>query len=191
MNKKLKPHDTAPAFSAVDASGRPVSLERCNSKYILVAFFRYAGCPFCNLALHRLALEHKTLCRNDCEVIAFIQSDRASIEENIYGRHTPKPKFPIVADADRTVYDLYGVQTSVSAAIRSIPEIPYWVESMTKHGFKHGKVDGNLFLVPAMFLINGQSKKIIKAIYGTSFYDHATFTNIYESLFFNDNLTTY
>lgn len=81
-------------------------------------------------------------------------------------------------------YKKYGVGTSLKASIKSIRDIPHWVRSVSKHGYSQKKIDGNLFLVPAMFVIEKSSQLIIDAQYQQSFYDHATFTKIYESLVF-------
>ncbi len=103
---------------------------------------------------------------------------------NIYERHAVRPGFSIVADQERKYYDLYKVQPSVVAAARSLSKIPHWVNAVKTHGFKQGEVDGNVFMVPALFLVDAPSRKIIKAEYSSNFYDHLTFTGIYEALTF-------
>lgn len=184
--KTLQAGDKAPDITITDVCGKKVSLKDMNNEHILVAFFRYSGCPWCNLAIHRLSLEYKRLAEHDCEVIAFIQSDKTEIVDNIYNRHDVRPPFPIVADYEQKFYKKYGVRSSVIAATKSIDKIPAWVHSVKKHGFKQSEVKGDLFLVPAMFIIDGRTKKIVKATYGTSFFDHDTFVKIYESIIFNE-----
>lgn len=183
---RIKVGQTAPSFSNKDVGGRQVALDGIESRYILLAFFRYSGCPWCNLAIHRLSLEYSTLKEHDCEVVAFIQSKKSDIIDNIYGRHAVKPEFPIIADSQLKYYHLYGVNDSIKAGVKSITKIPAWIHSVKKHGFKQQKVDGNLFLVPASFLIDGRTRKIIKASYGSSFYETKTFIDIYQSVFFKE-----
>ncbi len=178
--------DKAPKFDTLDVSGKKIRLSDYKKKSVLLVFFRYAGCPWCNLAIHRLALEYPMLQEQNCEVIAFVQSDQASIQKNILARHALKPRFTIIADPRKQFYDLYGVQTSHVAAVRSIRQIPQWVHAVKEHGFKQEEIDGDLFLVPAAFLIAKQTQKIVKADYGTNFYAFESFLNIYESLVFND-----
>lgn len=147
---------------------------------------RYAGCPYCNLAIHRLSVEYPLLQQNDCDVVVFVQSEPDEIKKNIYDRHALKPPFPIIPDLAKRFYDQYGVQSSKKAFLTGqIKSLPYWLESVGKHGFKPGKLEGDYFLVPAMFLIRTKDQKIATARYGSSFYDHATFTDIYESLTFD------
>jgi len=182
---KLQAGDTAPQFTAVDTDGNTVDLASYKGRHVMVVFLRYSGCPWCNLAIHRLTLESKLLERNGCKVIAFVQSAKDDVKANIYDRHTLKPPFPIIPDASMKFYEMYGVGTSLSAATRSIKDIPYWLKSVFEHGFKQTKFDGNMLVVPAMFLISKGDQKIIKAEYSSSFYEHQTFTDVYESLTFD------
>lgn len=123
-----------------------------------------------------------------CEVIAFIQSGSDLVHKNIYGRHKVKPKFPIVSDPGKIFYKKYGVVSSRrSAALHSMRAIPYWVHAVKKLGFKQEKIDGDLFLVPASFLISTRDGRIKKAEYDANFYDHESFLKIYESLTFYDD----
>lgn len=180
----LSAGDTAPHFIAADVFGKPVSLVSSKAKFVMLVFMRYAGCPWCNLTIHRLSLEYPMLKKDGCEVIAFVQSTAENIKKNIYERHAVKPPYQIVADQERMHYDLYGVKPSVAAAFRSITEIPHWIKSVHEHGFKQTEVDGSLLMVPAMFLIEPRQQRIVNAQYSASFYDHSTFTDIYQSLIF-------
>lgn len=177
---------TAPEFVATDVFGTSVDLAAFKGPYVLVAFMRYAGCPYCNLAIHRLSVEYPLLRREGCEVVVFVQSEIEEIKKNIYDRHELKPPFPIVPDMAKRFYKLYHVQSSFKAFVTGqIKSLPYWLESVGKHGFKPGKLEGDYFLVPALFLIRTKDQRILTARYGSSFYDHETFTNIYESLNFD------
>ncbi|MEO6513329.1 MAG: redoxin domain-containing protein [Candidatus Saccharimonadales bacterium] len=186
ITKKLVPGDTAPDFATTDVHGQKIRLSKIDSKHILVVFFRYSGCPWCNLAIHRLSLEYARLQENGCSVIAFIQSDKTDVVDNIYNRHEVRPPFPIIADYEQKFYKMYGVGDSILAAVRSLTKVPAWVHSVKDHGFKQTKMDGSLFLVPAAFLINGKTQKIEKASYGTSFYDHDLFLDIYDLVYYKE-----
>ncbi len=157
---KLHEGDKAPNFIATDVNGNKINLHSIGSQYILLAFFRYSGCPWCNLAIHRLTLEQKHLKENGCTTIAFIQSDRSDIMSNIYDRHQVQPDFSIIADYEKAYYKMYGVTSSIKAVSKSISKIPHWVHAAKKHGFKQTKMDGDLFMVPAVFVINGRTKEI-------------------------------
>jgi peroxiredoxin len=180
----LQPGDTAPPLSVKDVYGKQVNVQKTKQRFILLAFMRYSGCPWCNLAIHRLALEYPTFLEHDCQVVAFIQSDPKSIKENIFERHAVVPQFSIIADPTAEHYTKYRVQVSKAAFARSITKIPKWVESVKRHGFTQGSIDGNLFTVPAYFLIDTRKNKVVATDYGKSFYDHDTFVKLYEDIFF-------
>lgn len=184
MLKKLEVGQKAPQFEAVDVFGNTVKLSDYKNRYTLVVFLRYAGCPFCNLALHRLTMEQKLLKNSRCEVVAFIQSDKENIIKNIYGRHKHKPEFPIIPDQAEKFYQLYDVKTSVKALVKSITKIPYWIHAVKDLGFKQGNVDGNWLMVPAVFLVGEGDQKIIQASYSSDFFDTEAFTDIYQKLVF-------
>lgn len=173
-------------FKVTDITGKTFAVPGSKRGYTLLVFLRYAGCPWCNLAIYRLSLEYERLQKLDCEVVAFVQSDETSIKENIYDRHTPHPQFPIISDKVMKYYDLFKVDSSVAGTFRQITKIPYWLQAVYGQGFKQGKLDGDLFLVPGWFLISNLTGEIIRSARGVSFYNHETFVSIYDSLTFKD-----
>lgn len=182
---KLQVGDQAPQFIAADVQGSPVKLSDFKDRFLLLAFMRYAGCPWCNLSIHRLSLEYPLLRKSGCDVVAFMQSSPANVKKHILERHNPAPKFPIIPDPERRNYEKYGVKTSLGAVAKSIKDIPYWMKAVVNHGYKQTEVDGSLLLVPAFFLIAPGEQAIVRAEYGSSFYEHQTFTAVYEHLTFD------
>ncbi len=183
----LEAGDPAPQFQTIDASGEKVDLANYKDDFVLLVFLRYAGCPWCNLAIHRLSIEHNLLVKNGCRVLTFVQSTTENVQKNIYDRHDNRPPFPIIADQKRVFYDQYAIKTSLKAAAKSVIDIPYWLQSVFKHGHRQVDVDGNMLLVPAQFLVSPGDQKIVLADYGSSYYEHETFTAIYEHLTFDRN----
>ncbi|MDQ3064658.1 MAG: redoxin domain-containing protein [bacterium] len=178
---KLKVGDIPPNFIASDAFGKEVSLSDYESKAVLLVFLRYAGCPWCNLALHRLTMEYSLLKRAKCELVAFIESSPKNIQKNIYERHSLKPEFHIIPEPNRKIYKQYGVDPSIKSIPKMIKNIPYWVHAVKKHGFKQAELDGNLFLVPAFFLL-GHDGRIKQLNYSADLFEHEAFENIYAAL---------
>lgn len=181
---KLKQGDKAPQFSTTDINGNQINLSDYADKKVMLAFFRYAGCPWCNLAIHRLTLEYEKLSSKGLHVIAIVQSKKENIMKNIMDRHTPQPPFPIIADPEKKLYNLYGVRPSLLKVIPSVMEIPAWLNSSTKHNFKQSTIDGSLLMVPAQFLITEKEQKIFKAHYGANFNDNISFVDLYDFLQF-------
>jgi peroxiredoxin len=186
MPHRLGINQKVPKIRTKDIFGSAVDLAEYKVGYSLLVFLRYSGCPWCNLAIHRLSIEYERLHKERCNVVAFIQSDKQSVIENIYKRHPLKPQFPIVADKQMKFYKQFGVDSSITGTFATITKLPYWLESVRKLGFRQKKLDGNFFLVPAWFLVNNTTGKIVKSERGVSFYNHETFLSIYDSLTFQD-----
>lgn len=180
---KLKPGSSIPKLTATDISGKQVSLESFNDSYTLLAFLRYSECPWCNLALHRLAMEQELLKDSDCRIIAFIQSSPDDIKKSILEKHAVTPQFTIIADPEMKIYNQFGVTLSKLSGIKHhIRHIPAWVESVTKEGFKQHSINGSFFLAPAAIVLSPADQKVIVADYQADFYEHESFSRFYEAI---------
>lgn len=181
--RRLKIGDKIPDFWARDVHGNEVDSQEF-TKNTLIVFLRYAGCPFCNLAIYRLSKEYKLLQKNGCEVIAFVQSNEANIETNIMQRQEMLPPFPIVSDQQQDIYKLFGVSPNTAKAAKyTTKHASHWLEATMKKGFTQANIDGSAFLVPAFFLVDKQG--VIQLMsYDASFYEDESLTPIYEYLTF-------
>ncbi len=130
----------APAIVTKDVFNNPIELSSSTHRFALLAFMRYSDCPWCNLAIHRLALEYKTFLEHDCEIIAFIQSDAKSITENIHDRHAVKPEFPIIADPECIFYEQYGVRSDVKATYDRWSAFPGTSLLPHRHAHKYNRI---------------------------------------------------
>lgn len=169
-------------IKTVDAQGNTFELKNVKQQYALISFLRYAGCPWCNLSIHRLVMEHKLLGQSGCEIVAFVQSSTENIQKNIYKRHAVQPKFPVIPDQKMLFYKQFGIKPSYKSTKKMIEDIPHWVHAVKDHGFKQGTVDGSLFIAPALFLVHIPSMKIIYADYAADLFAHETFSPIYEKI---------
>lgn len=185
--RRLKPGDKIPDFWTRDMDGREVD-SREFTKHTLVVFLRYAGCPFCNLAIHRLSYEYKMLQKNGCEVVAFVQSSESNIEEYILERQSSPPSFSVVSDQQQDIYKLFGVVPSATKAAKyTAKNVVHWVDAVVNKSFTQGSIDGSAFMVPAYFLVDPNGV-IRLADYDASFYEDEVFLPIYEQLTFSDAL---
>ena len=167
-------------FEMRDVTGKIIKLADYKGKKVLLCFFRYAGCPWCNLAIHRLSVEYPNFKKLGLEIITFVQSKPENIQKYIYGNNVPLPPFPIIADPDRKIYDLYGVTDSYLAAVPSLRHVPDWLWNIVGGKYKQGKVDGSLGLVPAQFMIGTDDTKVYKVYYGVDYFDHLAMSEILE-----------
>lgn len=184
--RRLKMGDTVPDFWTRDIAGKEVD-SREFKQNTLVVFLRYAGCPFCNLAIYRLTQEYKLLKKEKCNVIAFVQSTGESIEDNIIAQQDEMPPFSIIPDQEQDIYRLFGVRPNAAKAAKfTAKNASHWIDAVVNKRFKQTSFDGQAFMVPAYFLIDKNG--VIQLVnYDASFYEDGIFTPIYEYLNFGGN----
>lgn len=130
-------------------------------------FRRFAGCPICNVHLHKLAQRHQELVAANIHEIAVFHSSEAAMRP-----HQGALPFAAVADPGRELYAEFGVEQSPKAVLHpsafTTPLRPAaWAavaRGLRAGGRPSPQGDGALGL-PAEFLItpNGQ---VIAAHYG-------------------------
>ena len=181
--RRLNAGDTIPDFWTRDINGQEVD-SRDLKTHTLLVFLRYAGCPFCNLAIYRLANEYEKLQAAGCDVVAFVQSTETNIEEHIIKQQDGMPPFKIVSDQQQDIYKLFGVTpNAVKATKYTAVNAVHWIDAVFKKKFKQTSFDGSAFLVPAYFVVDHDGK-VKLADYDASFYEDDVFAPIYEQLDF-------
>lgn len=107
----------APLFSLKDVFGRTIALENYRDKKILIAFFRHAGCPFCNLRVHALTKMESQLKVKGLEMIFFFESTERVILRSSF--HQEVSPVPIIADPGKEWYSRYGLEPSLRGSVVS------------------------------------------------------------------------
>lgn len=169
---RLTPGMTAPAFEAELWDGGRIELTGLRGKKIWLAFFRYASCPLCNLRVHEMIKQHGVFQKSGLDIVAVFQSPRDSVSKYV---GTQKPPFPIIADADERLYQLYHLEQDLAGFLHPA-NLPLMGKAL-KLGFAPGKPDGTLTRIPADFLIDAQGI-IRKAYYGDKIGDHIPFESV-------------
>jgi len=171
---RLQTGQPAKPFAVRDIFDRPVSLQDFSGKKLMLSFYRYASCPLCNLRVHELIARYPDYRARGMDIVAFFQSPVESIRRYVGRQDAP---FPIIADPQRTVYRQYGVEMSIWGMIAA----GFWwhprMVIANLKGFWFGKMEGNIALVPADFLINPNST-IHTAFYGTTIADHVSLAQV-------------
>ena len=162
---RLKKGSSALEFSITDIFGKKISLTDYSDQKLMLSFYRYASCPLCNLRVDQLIQEYDKLSSNGLSMIAFFQSPKESILKYVGKQDAP---FPIIADLDRKIYKLYGVEHSWIGYIRG--GLSRTMFRALKSGFRFGKMEGKRDLLPADFLI--KDFKVHTAFYGKKISDH-------------------
>ncbi|AHM62957.1 alkyl hydroperoxide reductase/ thiol specific antioxidant/ mal allergen [Flammeovirgaceae bacterium 311] len=144
----------APGFKLKDVFGRTIDLNEYSNKKVLLAFFRHAGCPFCNLRVHTLSKAHEELKAKGLEMIFFFES-----KENIILRssfHQGISPIPIISDPDKVWYNAYGLESSGYKS--AISHMTTFVQTAIKAKLAgvpmHPMADGeSISTMPAEFLL--------------------------------------
>ncbi|RZU38677.1 peroxiredoxin [Fluviicoccus keumensis] len=164
---RLQPGQAAPAFTVTDFTGVSRSLSDYRGRKVLLSFYRYASCPFCNLRIHQLRQQAAVWEAKGLVMLAVFQSPAASILEYSAGETV---EFPIIPDPEMTLYKTYGVESSWLAFAKSGLRAAD-IAKATAKGFLPGKVEGDMNRVPADFLID-EAGIIRTAFYGKDIGDH-------------------
>lgn len=109
IGRRVRPGEMIRDFSLPDMSGNMVNLSDFQSRSVLLSFFRDASCPFCNLRLYELTRKHEQYRRQGLEVVAVFNSSPEVIKRYLGKRNRP---FPMLGDADKEIFRLYGVESS-------------------------------------------------------------------------------
>ena len=112
-------------------------------------------------------------------MLAFFQSPVESIRKYA-GKHDVP--FPIIADPERAIYRSYGVEPSwLGLGKASLFKLPMVFDAVIKNHFLPGKMEGDIAMIPADFLI-GPDLKIHQAYYGKDIGDHMPMGDIEKFL---------
>jgi thioredoxin-dependent peroxiredoxin len=145
----------APFFAETDVFDRYINLEDYRDKRLLIAFFRHAGCPFCNVRVHNLSKVYDELKLKGFEMIFFFESKKEIILRSSF--HQGISPIPIIADPGKVWYDAYGLESSGFKS--AISHITTFVQTAFEAKFKglpvHAMADGeSIKTMPAEFLID-------------------------------------
>jgi peroxiredoxin len=174
---QLESGKPAPPFETFDIENRPIRLAEFRGRHLLLAFFRYASCPLCNLRISECIRHHAAMQHRGLQMVAFFQSPPERLRQYV-GRQAPP--FPLVADPEHHIYRLYGVESSWSGFLKGGLRLRD-LAAATARGFLPGPMDGHKHLVPADFLIS-PDLRIHSAYYGKDIGDHLPLATIWQWL---------
>ena len=163
---QLNVGDTAPMFTLPALDNEVFSLGALRGKRTLLVFFRHAGCPFCNLHIHRLIEASDRLSSAGVQIVGVFGSSVEGLQERV---GLQNPPFPLLADPDDAIHELYGTRRSLSGLL-SPTMLPIWLEGR-KLGVPHGSADGEATRMPADFLI-GPDLRVERAHYASNAAEH-------------------
>lgn len=165
---RLKERESAPLFRVEDTEAEIFDMYKPKNKPLMLAFFRYASCPLCNLRVHEL-IENYDKYKDKIEIVLIFQSPKEKIAQYVGRQEIP---YCILPDPQKRLYRLYGVESSwLGFAKAWTLEIKRVFEAVIKNGYLPGTVEGEIHRIPADFIISRENK-IVKAFYGKDIGDH-------------------
>ncbi len=153
--EKLSLNTKAPFFKQTDVFGRDVDLSTYRGKKVLVAFFRHAGCPFCNLRVHNLLKVHESFKEQGLEMIFFFESKQDVILRSTF--HQEISPIPLISDPNKQWYHAYGLESSAmkSAVGHVVSFVGTAIQAKLKGLPMHPMADGeSINTIPAEFLLD-------------------------------------
>lgn len=175
----IQPGTLAPNFTAMTHEGREIELSRLRGKKLWLAFYRFAACPLCNYRVHQTLERYREFEDAGIQILAVFQSTAERITQYVGGQ---KPPFPLIADPEMKLYNLYGVKSSWLSGFN--PMVYVELFKAYRAGFKSGPIDGPATRVPADFLVDPEGL-VWRSYYGRSIADHIPFESVSE--FATDN----
>lgn len=103
---ELKEGDMAPAFTANDQNGKPVSLNDYSGKDLILYFYPKDNTPGCTAESCDFRDNYQSLLAQGFEVIGVSTDDEKSHQRFISKYELP---FTLIADTDKTIVENYGV----------------------------------------------------------------------------------
>jgi len=177
---RLNVGQPAPRFIVVDVWDNRVDLADYVGKSVLLSFFRFSHCPYCNVRISQMIARAPAYRAAGLEIIAVFESPRASMLAGV-GRQ--RPPFPLVADPLNALYESYGVETSKRRLVESFMVPTRAAKTIAggfnalAHGFFPKKIDGPLTRMPADFLI-GPGLQLAAVRYGRFPSDHLALSTL-------------
>lgn len=177
---KLHTGMLAPIFEYPDLTGKARKPRPSQGNLLLLSFMRNAACALCNLRIHDLIERFSEYQQCGLEVLAIFESPKDNIVQYVSRQNVP---FPIVADPNAQLYDLYGVETSKEKVTATVGAD--WQNNLVKRAAKIGypltrEEGANFYRLPADFLIDSEGR-ITAAFYADAVGQHLAFETI-ESL---------
>jgi peroxiredoxin len=173
---RLQPGSAVPDFTADVYAGSPLTLSSLRGKPVWLAFFRYSGCPLCNLQVQQMITRYAELTATGLQIVAVFQAPLDEIARNVGKQNAP---FPIVSDPEEKLYALYDLEASLSGYI-SPANAPIMVDAV-KAGFLMGTMHGTKTRLPADFLIDAQGQ-LVETFYAPIIGAHIPFERVEQFL---------
>ena len=161
---KVANNQPAPDFSVNDVYGEKISLHQLKGQKVHLVFYRFSGCPFCNLRFHQIQKLADVYKKHHVKLISIYESS----PENMKAQMADETFYSImIPNSDSSLYKLYDLDKS---------KWGLFVYLIFKGGLakaikgkklykKKVAIDGPTDRIGAEFLID-ENGKVVNAYYG-------------------------
>lgn len=168
---KRKTNDSISGLNLPAIDGTQFDIGEMKGKRFLLAFFRFASCPFCNMRVHELVTRFNEF-GDDFTIIAIFDSSLENLQRHADKHRAP---FPILADEENTYYKEYGIEHSVLGVFKGmIMRMPTLLKGMFLKGYVPLVIKGSMTTMPADLLVD-ENGVVQVAHYGKDEGDHLSF----------------
>jgi thioredoxin-dependent peroxiredoxin len=155
-------------------SGITVNTADFRGQRYMLSFFRFAGCPFCNLRMHELTKRFKEL-GDDFTIVAVFDSPLDNLQKYSSQHQAP---FHVLADEKNNYYRQYDIRQSFIGLLRgAVTRLPVVLYAVVVKRYLPLAIKGKLATMPADFLVDEQGI-IQRAHYGHDPGDHVDFEQV-------------
>ncbi|HPM75791.1 MAG TPA: peroxiredoxin-like family protein [bacterium] len=170
--KRLIVGEVAPDFTLPALGGAKITLSERRGEKIWLAFFRYAGCPLCNLRVGEMIARHARYEQAGLTILTVWQSPLDRLVRLV---DKQEPPFPLLADPREEVYGRYGLEAKLSGMFA--PAVTVKLAKAAARGFFPGPTDGTKTRLPGDFLIDEQGV-LRDVFYGRDIAEHIPFERV-------------
>ncbi|MBA2612342.1 MAG: redoxin domain-containing protein [Bacteroidetes bacterium] len=154
---KVENNQQAPDFTINDVYGSSISLNKFKGQKIHLVFYRFAGCPFCNLRFHEINKMTELYKNNNTVLISIYESSA----ENMRSMLADEKFYSImIPNSDSSLYKKYALERSKWGLFKFL--LFGGGLSKAKEGMKLYKnkvaIDGHTDRLEAEFLIDANGK---------------------------------
>jgi peroxiredoxin Q/BCP len=161
---KVTNNQQVPDFSVTDINGEKISLEKFKGQKIHLVFYRFSGCPFCNLRFHQIEKLAEQYKKNQVKLISIYESS----PENMKAQMGDETFYSImIPNSDSSLYKLYDLDRSKWGLFVYLIFKGGIIDAIKGKKLYKKKVaiDGPTDRVGAEFLID-ENGKVVNAYYG-------------------------
>ena len=173
---KLKIGDDAPNFSLPAIDGTTFEMSAMKGKRVILTFFRFSTCPFCNIRINRIVKRWNEF-SEDTIMVGVFDAKIGELTKRMKKHNAP---FSIVADETYQQFKENGVEKSTPRFMWGAMRSPLTMIQATLKGYIPMTLSmSKMSTLPADILID-ENGVVEKALYGAHTANHIPMKEVIE-----------